>query len=170
LDIAVIHVGSTEDFKALSPIRRCLTSLFLLTIKDRATSFCQTREFDQTHLKYEVDGQWQELVPLPDELAILVGPETRKWINPSPTRRAIADRFRRLANHFDPLFPPTSQYPFLMIVDCLWAYWEVTIQGGNHRSRVTFELLECSDWCRERVNEVLKDKIAPADCGRLTPL
>jgi hypothetical protein len=164
LKIATIHVDPLTDLADQAvensdqhAIRLCIVGALLVALKDRATSVCHTDEPGHSGLSYEIDGQWQELATIPELLAPLVSQTVRSWINPSGFRRSMASILRRLANRFDPSAYSTLHYPIMLVVNPIWSIWGVTIQTmKDDRSRVTFELLECTDWAREQVSRILE--------------
>ncbi len=156
MPIATIHVDPTSNLSELTPIRRLMVLLWLLVIKDRATSVRHAYSPGSSELSYQVDGQWRELVPIPDLLASSIGPEIRSWINPSGFRRALADLFRWLAGRLDHESMTTVHGRFLLVVDPIWSLWGVSIQQENDRATITFELLECHDWCHDQALPILK--------------
>jgi hypothetical protein len=154
LEIATIHVDPTADPSALSPIRRGLVLLWLLALKDRANSVEHTYESSVSKLKYKIDGQWHDLMPFPNDFGPLVGQEIRNWLNPSLLRRSLADQLRRLASRFDPREEGTIHYLFMLVLGPTWSLWRATIQAGDGRGEVTFDLIECTDWAYDQMSRI----------------
>jgi hypothetical protein len=157
LKIAVIHAGSTQEILTLVPIRKLLVLLLLLSIKDRATRLSHEYGLGHFRLRYEVDGQWYDLEPLPETLAFKLGDEVRNWIDPDWFLPTLWNRISRLILRRETWNPLSSNHRIFVIVDVLWSIWDVSIVLNENGGRVDFALLECSNWVRDRAKVVLED-------------